>query len=157
MKQKIVYILRGIPGCGKSTFAASLCSENSIVVSADNFFIDNYSGEYKFDVRQIAAAHNACMNEFIKAIYKYDIDTIIVDNTNICYYEIINYYSLAKANGFSVNIHCFVAEKISDIKKCIERNTHNVPVETISSMALNHEYQKFKDIYSKEVFLLSIE
>ena len=52
MKQKTVYILSGVPGCGKSKFAKSLNVGNSVIVSADNFFVDSTTGEYKFDIKQ---------------------------------------------------------------------------------------------------------
>ena len=157
MKQKTVYILSGIPGCGKSKLAKSLAfGRFSAIVSTDNFFIDNTTGEYKFDIKQTAVAHSTCMNKFIDCIYNDIIDTIVVDNTNIRHYEIVNYYFLAKMNNCNVNIRCFVAATIDDIKKCIDRNIHGVPPETILTMALNHEYQKFKDMYSTEVSLLSI-
>lgn len=156
MRQKTVYILSGIPGCGKSRLARLLDFGNSIIISADDYFINSTTGEYKFDIKQIAVAHSTCMNKFIDSIYNDSIDTIIIDNTNIRHYEMVNYYFLAKMNNCIVNIRCFVADSVNDVKKCIERNVHGVPAETILTMALNHEYQKFKDMYSKEVSLLSI-
>ena len=93
---------------------------------------------------------------FICSMYDDGVDTVVVDNTNIRYYELMNYYSLAEANKCNINIVCFVASTIDDVKKCIERNVHGVPAETIFTMALNHEHQKFKEIYSDKVSLLSI-
>jgi Tfp pilus assembly pilus retraction ATPase PilT len=46
--EKVLYLVRGIPGSGKSTFAKTLSGE---YYEADMFFM--VDGEYKFDVAKI--------------------------------------------------------------------------------------------------------
>ena len=58
MENKILYILRGVPGCGKSTLASHLVDENC-VFEADKFFI-NSEGNYNFDSRKLPFAHKWC-------------------------------------------------------------------------------------------------
>ena len=54
--EKILYIVRGIPGSGKSTFAKTLGGQH---FEADMYFIDE-SGNYKFDITEIKLAHEWC-------------------------------------------------------------------------------------------------
>ena len=51
--EKILYIVRGVPGSGKSTFAEKLVGHDFLVCEADKYFIDKETGEYKFDISKI--------------------------------------------------------------------------------------------------------
>jgi len=62
MKDKILYIVRGIPGSGKSTIAKTL---GGIQIESDQYFIDS-NGEYKFDASKLHNAHNYCQEDKIK-------------------------------------------------------------------------------------------
>ena len=59
MKDKILYIVRGIPGSGKSTFAKRLVIHDFLVCEADKYFVDKETGEYNFDFTKIKDAHNS--------------------------------------------------------------------------------------------------
>ena len=54
MRPKILIIMRGCPGSGKSYLASKL-SRGGAVLAADDFWMDN--GEYKFDPERINEAH----------------------------------------------------------------------------------------------------
>lgn len=74
-------ILRGIPGSGKSTYAASYKQTHPgtwVIVSADSFFIVN--GKYNFDPKMLQAAHDCCYNSAVRAISEGK--NVILDNTN---------------------------------------------------------------------------
>ena len=49
MNEKVLYLVRGLPGSGKSTFAKKLVHSDFLVCEADKYFMVN--GEYKFDVK----------------------------------------------------------------------------------------------------------
>jgi len=51
--EKVLYIVRGIPGSGKSTFAKTLGGNH---YEADMYFIGE-SGNYNFDPTKIKDAH----------------------------------------------------------------------------------------------------
>ena len=57
---KNLYIVRGLPGSGKSTFAKTLVGHDFLVCEADKYFMVN--GEYKFDVTKLKEAHESCRN-----------------------------------------------------------------------------------------------
>ena len=67
-ENKKMYLLRGVPGSGKSTKSNAILSENDIdisniliksqhILSTDDFFI--VDGKYKFDPRKIGQYHEA--------------------------------------------------------------------------------------------------
>ncbi len=61
--EKILYIVRGIPGSGKSTFAKSLGGTH---FETDMFFMKD--GEYKFDISKIKEAHKWCQDSVYTAM-----------------------------------------------------------------------------------------
>lgn len=104
---RCVYILRGLPGSGKSFLTNLLVSQcagrssvsvldrpSSCVCSADYFFSDPIAG-YQFDSTKIGEAHAYCMTTFIQAIAA-NIPVIIVDNTNIRAWEWRNFALIAQ-------------------------------------------------------------
>lgn len=69
--KKILYILRGVSGCGKTTAAKVICSEE-FFCSADDYFYKIGNGEYAFDAKKLGAAHMYCQNKlkgFMKKRY----------------------------------------------------------------------------------------
>lgn len=71
-----LYIVRGLPGSGKSTFAKSLGGVN---YEADMFFI-NENGEYNFDPSKLKDAHNWCRHKAMDSM-KSGEPIVVVSNT----------------------------------------------------------------------------
>lgn len=81
MRQKTVYILRGVSGSGKSTLAESLIvGRSGIICTADDFFM--VDGEYKFNPAKLGKAHQECQVKFLGALVSHEYDVIVVANTN---------------------------------------------------------------------------
>ena len=95
---KTLYIVIGIPGSGKSTFAQSL---DCPVFEADQYFIDSETGEYKFDGSKIKLAHNWCKLR-VEQSMEDDFQKIVVSNTFTQEWEMDAYYELAKQYGYRV-------------------------------------------------------
>jgi predicted kinase len=95
---KTLYIVRGVPGSGKSTFAQSL---DCPVFEADQYFIDSETGEYKFDGSKIKLAHNWCKLR-VEQSMEDDFQKIAVSNTFTQEWEMDTYYELAKQYGYRV-------------------------------------------------------
>lgn len=132
---KLLTILRGIPGCGKSTHAKELMAQSPLTVycSADDFFCQNPNNEYRFDPTKLVEAHAYCRDTVIQAMID-EVD-IIVDNTNIRLPEFTTYLMLVKLAKYKVKIIDFKALSIDRIRKCAERNVHGVPVNVLLDMA----------------------
>ena len=95
---KTLYIVRGVPGSGKSTFAQSL---DCPVFEADQYFIDSETGEYKFDGSKIKLAHNWCKLR-VEQSMEDESQKIAVSNTFTQEWEMDAYYELAKQYGYRV-------------------------------------------------------
>lgn len=118
--EKNLFIIRGLPSSGKTTFAEKICKN---VVSADNYF--EQDGGYNFDATKLGVAHRYCqdMTEEYMKIGK----DIAVTNTFTTEKEMKPYFELADKYGYTVTT--VVMESRHGNK-----NTHNVPVETIEKM-----------------------
>lgn len=115
-------ILRGISGSGKSTWARSQLVGRVCITSADAFFTDR-DGRYRFDPKQLQAAHAACFRDTIECLREPPGLKVVVDNTNTTAVEIAPYVLLARAYDVPaeiVRIEC-------DLEVALERNIHQVP------------------------------
>jgi predicted kinase len=99
--EKILFIVRGLPGSGKSTFAKTLGGKH---FETDNFFM--VDGEYKFDVTKLKAAHEWCQNSVNTAMIlniTTDLNnTIVVSNTFTQEWEMKPYFDMAETYGYRV-------------------------------------------------------
>ncbi len=126
-----VYILRGIPGSGKSTYAKTI--PNAVVCSADDFFVRN--GEYIFDASLLFDAHGLCRRKFMEALVNRT-PVVVLDNTNVHQWEVTPYILMAEAfPEYSVEVVEFHTEP----EVCISRNVHNCPADVIKRMHDNFE------------------
>jgi predicted kinase len=130
--EKILFLIRGVPGSGKSTFAKTLIGEKDHChKEADMYFVDR-EGNYKFEPSKIKAAHEWCQEE-IEFLMKYEHSRIAVSNTFTQEWEMEPYYELAKKYGYSVfsiiveNRHGGVnAHGVPDDKLEIMKNRFNI-------------------------------
>lgn len=141
---KTLYIMRGLPGSGKSTRAREICHEalnmgadGAVICSTDQYFM--VGDEYHFDRNNISIAHN--WNQIrVTELMESEVDVIVVDNTNTTEKEMAPYKNLAKDNRYEVcevvvGAESMRADMTAYITTCVERNTHGVPRESIEKMA----------------------
>jgi len=135
MIPKVLTLVRGLPGSGKSTFANLITNKFSIC-EADLFFYDK-EGNYNFDGSKIRQAHNWCKeqveirmkdNEANPQFYP----EIVVSNTFTQEWEMEEYFKLAEKYGYmvftiivenrhgGVNQHGVPAEKLEQMKNRFE-------------------------------------
>jgi predicted kinase len=130
--EKVLYIVRGIPGSGKSTFAKRLVGEDFLVCEADKYFIDKKTGEYNFDVTKIKEAHKFCQDTvetYMKDSLVNDqfYREIVVSNTFTQEWEMEYYIELAKKYEYTV--FTIIVENRHGGK-----NVHGVPEEVLTKM-----------------------
>ena len=125
--EKILYIVRGIPSSGKSTFAKTL---GGIHIEADQYFVD-VDGNYNFDGGKIKLAHEYCRAQ-TEAWMRTDgtqvnVDKIVVSNTFTQEWEFQPYFELAEKYGYKT-FSIVVENRHGGI------NQHGVPEDKIKIM-----------------------
>jgi len=128
-----LYLIRGCPGAGKSTFAKELellieigCGDygDACAVEADNFFISG-EGDYRFDAKKLHAAHEWCRTEVEHRLRNgYN---VIVSNTSTTEKEVKVYQDLAEKYGAK-----FVSLIVENRHNGV--NLHGVPEENVQQM-----------------------
>jgi len=123
---KSLFLLRGLPGAGKSTLAKSI---GAVYFEADMFFMEG--NEYKFDMKKIRDAHAWCQNQVRISMKNADAgigDTkIAVANTFTQEWEMKAYTDMAAEYGFTV--FSMVVENRHGGK-----NVHDVPADVLDKM-----------------------
>jgi tRNA uridine 5-carbamoylmethylation protein Kti12 len=139
-KQKLVIILRGLPGSGKSFIARnylSKISDNYSILTADDYFYENKV--YKFDKDKIEEAHKWNFERF-KGSISDGKDLIIVDNTNIKRFHYYHYLDYAQSNNYLAIVTIVPANDVDD-KRLSERNIHGISAFMIRKMRRAFEWE----------------
>jgi len=134
MGKKILYIVRGIPGSGKTTFAKTL---GGVHFEADQYFM--VDGEYKFDVTKLKDAHKWCQGQVSNAmLINYTTgnlnNVIVVSNTFTQEWEMVPYIEMAKEWGYTV--FTIVVENRHG-----GENVHGVPEDKLEIMRNRFEFK----------------
>ncbi len=128
---RVMLIMRGLPGSGKSTVVKEVLRvhDGAVVCSADDYFVQE-DGEYKFDQSLLKEAHNASQQKAVEACER-GVRVVVVDNTNVLRWEMGSYFKTANIRGYRVVLAEPKTPWRMDPKELAERNSHNVPEETI--------------------------
>lgn len=119
-----LYLVRGLPGSGKTSFAMVFSNALRRVIEADSYFIDK-NGNYNFDASKLFAAHKWCQDQVREEISAgFD---CIVSNTSTTEREVEVYAKMAKECG--ANFVSLIVENRHGSK-----SVHNVPDESIEKM-----------------------
>jgi energy-coupling factor transporter ATP-binding protein EcfA2 len=88
---KELFLLRGLPGSGKSTLSKSI---SGIHFEADMYFMKD--DKYQFDITRLKDAHQWCQEGVEKGMTVLNQSRIVVSNTFTQEWEMLPYYDLAK-------------------------------------------------------------
>nr|XP_042123661.1 NEDD4-binding protein 2-like 1 isoform X3 [Peromyscus maniculatus bairdii] len=100
--RKHLYLLRGLPGSGKTTLARQLQRDfpRALIFSTDDFFFRE-DGAYEFNPDFLEEAHEWNQKRARKAMQN-GISPIIIDNTNLHAWEMKPYAVMALENNYEV-------------------------------------------------------
>lgn len=129
---KELFLLRGLPGAGKSTLAKMLVGKKDYChKEADQYFIDE-DGNYKFKAEYLGHAHSWCQEE-VEFLMRLE-HNVVVSNTFSTEKEMEPYYKLAKKYGYRV--HSMIIENRHG-----GVNSHGCPSETIEKMSERFQFK----------------
>lgn len=132
-----VVILRGIPGCGKSTLASLIAGEEGVVCTADDYFYDE-EGNYNFDPRKLEEAHSECLKKFSEALF-HGTQIVIIANTATQQKEFRQYMNTAK--HYKYRVHTVIVENRHG-----EEDKHGVSLDAIKRMHDRFHIQLHPDL-----------
>lgn len=143
---KVMVIMRGCPGSGKSYHATNIlnqCYKNAhvdnFIFNTDKFFIDKRSGKYCFNSSKLKHAHEWTHSQVHKAV-QHEVTPIIIDNTNVQAWEMEIYFKFAVNHGYWIEIIEPITEWAWDKIELSKRNLHGVPINTIILMLNRYEH-----------------
>jgi len=98
-----IYLIRGVSGSGKTTFAKTLekSLEDAKSFAADDYFYWLGNGEYQFMPYMLPTAHRLCRENVLKAAES-KVQNIIVHNTFTTERELLPYLNIAADNNYKV-------------------------------------------------------
>lgn len=135
-----LFIIRGLPGSGKSTFAKELINKSVNFIQhleADMFFTAD-DGTYNFDAKKAHLAHQWCLMYTIACLERGQ--SVIVSNTFTTWKEIWPYLDYCIDNSIKVDIIDTNGE---------HKSIHGVPDEVIQRMKDRWmPIEKIKEIYN---------
>ena len=122
---KKLFIVRGLPGSGKSTFAKTLAElTGASHFEADMYFIDS-EGNYNFDAGKLYQAHKWCQDN-VENTMTFG-KPVIVSNTSTTEKEVKTYTDLAEKHGYTV-VSLIVENRHGG------SNIHGVPADRLEAM-----------------------
>lgn len=121
-----LYLIRGIPGAGKSTFANNLFRAGivDVIACADDYMVDG-NGEYNFNPTNLHFAHRQCYAKTKITLHRGN--NVAVANTSVTEWEVEKYVKLTEECG--ANLVSVIVENRHG-----SSNVHGVPDEKIQQM-----------------------
>lgn len=141
---RIMIVMRGAPGSGKSHLAKSIIDTtmngdyDNHIFSTDDFFYDKKTKRYVYNRDFLDAAHNANQAKVTQRALN-GWSPIIVDNTNMKLWEMVPYVREGVRNGYLIKILESNTPWAKSSGRLASRNKHNVPKLTIDKMLTNYE------------------
>jgi len=125
---KTCYVLRGLPGSGKTTWAETKADEfkrqgHTVSILSADIWRQNSDGVLVYDRTKLKSGHMNCLSHFIETVRMGAIPIVIVDNCNIWTWEYTHYLRIAEVYGYELAI----MELTPPVKTCLERNIHHYP------------------------------
>ena len=126
----VLFLVRGLPGSGKTSFASAIWNEYA-VCEADKFFYDK-EGNYNFDPSKLKEAHTWCKNQVETRMIDHQNNQqyypeIAVSNTFTQEWEMEDYFKLAEKYGYKV-VSLIIENRHGG------QNVHGVPEDKLQIM-----------------------
>jgi predicted kinase len=120
-----LYLIRGLPGSGKSTFAATLADSLDCNHYEHDQYLFTEEGEYLWTEKRMAYAYRQCLRDTEATMVEGE--PVVVSNVFPTSKSLKNYRKLAEKYGYRVT-YIVVENRRGGV------NIHNVPEEALSDM-----------------------
>lgn len=128
---KQLWIMRGLPGSGKSTNAHN----HKELLEYFGWTVKIFSTDYENE-----DAHKSKTTDSMRGIVDAQNHTlIIIDNINICAGDMRFYVQAGVENGFEVRVMSPTSEWAFDADECARLNVHNISLDEIRRMLIRWE------------------
>jgi len=185
--RRVLYVMRGLPGSGKSTMARETLREHltaievpssggieriaplyrGFILSTDDFFspIHEETGieHYVFDIKRIGSNHQRNQTRCAVAM-ELGVTPIIVDNTNTMFWEMKPYLELAKQHGYAIvvkDVQRIFKDSISlEVLKqrCLARDAQGKDIPDVALERMWKRYEQLpEDPAEAEALILKAE
>ncbi|KAL4597370.1 NEDD4-binding protein 2-like 1 isoform X2 [Arapaima gigas] len=137
-----LYIMRGLPGAGKSTRARKIQTQyggNGVILSTDDFFRNENGVMENFDRELLPTAHQR-NKEYAWFAMKDQIHPVIIDNTNISCWEMKPYVKMGLHFGYHIRF-CYMNKSWRlSVEELSRRTGWKVPKSVIWNMKQRYEF-----------------
>ena len=130
MSEKVVYLMRGLPSCGKSHSAEQLAGDSGLVCETDAYFFTQVGDDalsYDYDASLLAAARRWNRDRFKQAV-KDGISPIVVDRGNSLSVESQRYARFAVEHGYAVELKEPASAWWQEIRVLLKYKQHTKPI-----------------------------
>lgn len=143
---RVMVLLRGLPGSGKSHLAQHLLNTTvpsvqceTFIFSTDDYFVRNCNGTYNFIPTLLSEAHGWNQQRVFTAAER-GVSPIIVDNTHTQSWEMRPYLFAAVKYGYILETLEPNTPWAFNVSELARRNKHSVPRQKISDMQQRYEH-----------------
>lgn len=139
--QKTIYIMRGLPGSGKTTWI-----HNFMLTNNKPYYICSYKNFYnEKNPRDLPKSYNLCFKIFMEYLYQ-NKDNIFIDNPNIEKWEYINYVNLGKLYNYHIKIIEIECPGINYVGVFKDRCKNIITLKKMESLFQRWEYDNLAKI-----------
>ena len=142
-KFKFCYIIRGLPGSGKSTVAQQLAGASGVVLNLDSKVHKHSHVESSADGTAVTQEADSLVDiqkkhyaEFCQEVQR-GTPIIVVDNSNIKESEFLHFIEYAQQEHYIASIVTLPAPH--DLEIAAQRSTQNITVSELSNMMSMYE------------------
>ena len=142
---KVMFVMRGVSGSGKSTVARKLADKfDAVIASQDDYFMED--GVYHFNYLKLSEAAMYCYDTAFQAVMEGR--SVVVDNMNLLKSYYSPYVMMAQHQGYKVFLvqpdFLQPIENISEVDEELimtlaHRNTHGVTQLSLARMFKAYE------------------
>ena len=145
MDAKIVYLMRGLPSCGKSTTARKLAGPDGVICETDRFFYTEVGTDptkYDYDAARLPEARQWNFDNFCRAVDR-GASPIVVDRGNGLTIESHRYARYAADRAYRVELAFPESPWWNEIAVLLKYKPHTLPplyawAQKLSNMSRHH-------------------